>query len=203
MTDAMPQAADFRPGVGIMLLNSRGHVLVGHRIDIPGDTWQMPQGGIETGENPRAAALRELREEIGTDAVEIVAESDGWLRYELPTELHGKAWHGRWRGQQQKWFVMSFLGQDNEINIATETPEFDAWKWVPVHQLPELVISFKRQVYLDLLAEFSHLSGQPMTELLADPMIRMAMAADGVNEEELLLLLRRIAARALILPHKR
>ena len=174
-----------------MLINNRGEVLVARRRDIGGDAWQMPQGGIEEGELPRRAALRELKEEIGTDA----AESEGWMRYDFPRELMGKIEHGAWRGQRQKWFVMRFVGSDDQIKLDTEAPEFDAWKWVAVRQLPELVVSFKRQVYVDLLAEFSHLSPQDLSELLADPMVRMTMAADGVREEELSLLLGRVAER--------
>lgn len=150
-TEADP-SSDYRRGVGIMLLSTKGEVFVGRRADTQGDAWQMPQGGIDSGEGPREAALRELREEIGTDKVEIIAESAVWLRYDLPAEL-GKRWNDRWRGQQQKWFVMRFQGADSDINIATEHPEFSAWKWVAVEQLPALIVPFKRQLYLDLLQE--------------------------------------------------
>jgi putative (di)nucleoside polyphosphate hydrolase len=187
--------AAFRAGVGIMLLNHRGDVLVGRRRDVLEEAWQMPQGGIRRGESPRQAALRELREEIGVDNVEIVAESQGWLRYALPREFAQKAWNGYWRGQRQKWFVMRFLGDDADICVDTAEPEFDKWKWVPVHELPHLVVSFKRQVYMDLLKEFPEASGQSLGELLIDPMIRLAMDADGVDEAELHALLHRIAAR--------
>jgi 8-oxo-dGTP pyrophosphatase MutT (NUDIX family) len=145
-------SADYRCGVGIMLLNHGHQVFVGQRIDSQGVAWQMPQGGIDEDEEPQDAAFRELREEIGTDKAEIVAESKAWLRYDLPPELR-KRWNDRWRGQQQKWFVMRFRGTDTEINIATEHPEFSAWKWVAVEHLPDLIISFKRQLYLDLLQE--------------------------------------------------
>jgi putative (di)nucleoside polyphosphate hydrolase len=159
-------SADFRLGVGIMLLNSHDEVLVGRRTRTQGEAWQMPQGGISEGEQPLNAALRELREEIGSDNVEVLAESNVWLRYELPLELIGKAWRGRWRGQQQKWFAMRFLGADDEINIATEHPEFSAWRWVPATELSNLIVSFKRQLYLDVLREFQSISAseaQPMT----------------------------------------
>jgi len=145
---------DFRSGVGIMLLNQHDDIFVGRRTRTPGGTWQMPQGGIDDGEKPLAAALRELREETGTDNIQVLAESETWLRYELPPDLIGKAWQGRWRGQQQKWFAMRYLGRDADINIATEHPEFSAWRWVPAPGLPNLIVSFKRQVYLDVLEQF-------------------------------------------------
>lgn len=179
--------AEYRPGVGIMLLNDHGEVLVACRNDVSGQSWQMPQGGIEEGEDPRVTAFRELREEIGTDKAEIVAESEGWLRYDLPEELIGKTWEGRWRGQRQKWYVMRFTGRDADITIDTEHPEFRAWKWVPAEQLPSVVVSFKRQVYVHLLAEFPELSrglGR-LSKMLADPIVRMTMAADSVDEDQL------------------
>lgn len=142
----------YRRGVGIMLLNGENEVFVGQRSDIAGDAWQMPQGGIDADEAPRDAALRELREEAGTDKAQIVAESKSWLHYDLPPELQ-KRWADRWRGQRQKWFVMRFRGADADINIATEHPEFSAWKWVPIERLAELIVPFKRQLYLDLLQE--------------------------------------------------
>jgi putative (di)nucleoside polyphosphate hydrolase len=142
----------YRRGVGIMLLNSENEVFVGQRADIAGDAWQMPQGGIDADEEPQDAAFRELREEIGTDKVQIVAESKSWLQYDLPPEVQ-KRWADRWRGQRQKWFVMRFQGADTDINIATEHPEFSAWKWVPTERLAELIVPFKRQLYLDLLQD--------------------------------------------------
>jgi 8-oxo-dGTP pyrophosphatase MutT (NUDIX family) len=144
----------YRRGVGIMLLNDRHQVFVGRRID-KGNAWQMPQGGINEGENPRAAALRELKEEIGTDNARIVAESKGWLRYELPPELVGTAWGGRWLGQRQKWFVMRFMGEDSDINVATKDAEFTDWQWLPVQELPNVIVSFKRQLYVEILEEFT------------------------------------------------
>jgi putative (di)nucleoside polyphosphate hydrolase len=147
----------YRLCVGIMLLNRRGEVLVARRSDVAGEAWQMPQGGIDDGEEPRMAALRELQEEIGSANAEILAESKNWLSYELPAELRPKT---RWSGQRQKWFVMRWLGEDHEIDLGTADAEFDAWKWVPPHQLPDLIVAFKRQVYLDLLVEFSQLIGR-------------------------------------------
>jgi 8-oxo-dGTP pyrophosphatase MutT (NUDIX family) len=146
-------SSDYRRGVGIMLLNADHKVFVGQRLGTPSEAWQMPQGGIDADEEPRQAVFRELREEIGTDKAEIIAESKAWLRYDLPPELR-KRWNDRWRGQQQKWFVMRFQGNDADINIATEHPEFAAWKWIAVEHLPELVVSFKRQIYVELLREF-------------------------------------------------
>jgi putative (di)nucleoside polyphosphate hydrolase len=144
----------YRPNVGIMLVNRDGHVFVGKRIDGAGEHWQMPQGGIDDGETPRDAALRELAEEVGTDQAEIVAESCGWYRYDVPSVLAGKLWRGRWKGQRQKWFLMRFLGEDRDIDLETHHPEFIAWRWVEPERLPELIVPFKQQTYRDVLAEF-------------------------------------------------
>jgi putative (di)nucleoside polyphosphate hydrolase len=146
----------YRPAVGIMLLNSAGLAFIGRRIDMPAGlaAWQMPQGGIDPGETPRQAALRELKEEVGTDNAEILAETRGWLHYDLPSDIAPRMWGGRWRGQRQKWSLMRFTGEDSDINPATEHPEFDAWEWVEPQRLPELIVPFKRQLYCDLLAEF-------------------------------------------------
>jgi len=157
--DAVPShtpepKAGYRRGVGVMLVNDQGLVLVARRIDMPSEAWQMPQGGIDPGEAPAAAALRELHEEIGTDKAEILAESRGWLNYDLPDELIAVLWGGRYRGQSQKWFLARFTGTDEDINLETEHPEFLAWRWAAVDELPDLIVPFKRQLYLDILAEF-------------------------------------------------
>lgn len=148
-------SGQYRPGVGVVLLNARGEVFVGRRADLKDDAWQMPQGGIDEGESPQQAAFRELKEEIGTDKADVIAESSGWLQYDVPRELAPKKWGGRWKGQRQKWLVMLFRGSDSDINLATEHPEFDKWRWVAVEDLPELVAPFKRQLYLDVIGEFS------------------------------------------------
>jgi putative (di)nucleoside polyphosphate hydrolase len=145
----------YRPAVGIMLLNRRGRVFVARRIDMARTSaWQMPQGGIDPGETPRQAAVRELAEEIGTGKAEIVAESSRWLSYDLPAPLAATVWGGRYRGQRQKWFAMRFTGCDADIDLATAHPEFDAWRWVTPDELPGLIVSFKRRLYIDILAEF-------------------------------------------------
>ncbi|HEY7610158.1 MAG TPA: RNA pyrophosphohydrolase [Alphaproteobacteria bacterium] len=144
----------YRRGVGVMLFNREGQVFVAKRRDTPGDAWQMPQGGIDPGEAPREAALRELHEEIGTANAEIVAEARNWLIYDLPDELIGKVWGGRYRGQAQKWFAARFLGRDAEIDIAKHhDPEFSEWKWAALETLPELIVGFKRDLYTAIVAE--------------------------------------------------
>lgn len=154
-SDRRPDDRLYRPGVGIILLNRLGEVLVGRRNDLLEEAWQLPQGGIDNGETPQEAALRELREEIGTDDVDVVAESKSWLYYDVPDELAAKAWRGRWKGQRQKWFVMTFKGWDADINIETEKAEFNAWKWISVHELTDIAVAFKRKVYADIIGEFA------------------------------------------------
>jgi putative (di)nucleoside polyphosphate hydrolase len=145
----------YRPCVGMMLLNGRGEAFVARRIDMPSESWQMPQGGIDAGEAPNVAVFREMREEIGTEKAQVLGESAGWHDYDLPPELLGKIWGGRYRGQRQKWFVLRFTGNDADINIATPEPEFLAWKWAPVAQLPDLIVPFKRDLYTKIVAEFA------------------------------------------------
>ncbi len=159
-TDVTPSwilALPYRPCVGIMLLDRDNRVFVGQRIDARTEAWQMPQGGIDKGEQPAAAALRELGEEIGTEKAEILAESRDWMAYDLPAELVPKVWKGRYRGQTQKWFAMRFLGKDSDIDIDTKHPEFNAWRWIEPRDLPRLIVPFKRRLYEDVLAEFAAL----------------------------------------------
>lgn len=147
----------YRPNVGVMLINQKGDVWVGQRSDRFKDAWQMPQGGIDKGEDPRKAALRELEEETGVlaDKIEIIAESEGWLPYDLPAEVVPNFWGGKYRGQEQKWYLMRFLGEDCDINIDTDHPEFSAWCWQPAAQLVEKVVPFKKEVYARVLEEFA------------------------------------------------
>ncbi|HEY2540477.1 MAG TPA: RNA pyrophosphohydrolase [Stellaceae bacterium] len=149
------QEARYRDCVGIMLIDGRGQVLVARRADMPATpAWQMPQGGIDWGETPREAAMRELEEEIGTAKAEIVAESRNWLTYEFAPELARRKWGGRFRGQRQKWFLMRFTGCDTDIELGSKHAEFDAYRWVNPEQLPELIVAFKRHVYVAVLDEF-------------------------------------------------
>jgi putative (di)nucleoside polyphosphate hydrolase len=149
------QSLPYRPCVGVVLASSTGQVFVGERVEVP-DAWQMPQGGIDPGETPQAAALRELEEETGVPAslVEIEAETQNWLRYDLPPDLVGKAFKGRFRGQEQKWFLMRFKGSDDAIRINTAHPEFARWRWMPPEELLTYIVPFKRGVYEQVLDAF-------------------------------------------------
>lgn len=155
----------YRPCVGIVLFNPEGLVFIGRRRNKratdqanAGYEWQMPQGGIDLGELPRAAALRELREETGVSSVSFLAEAPHWLSYDLPSDVTRKTWRGRYRGQIQKWFAFRFEGDEREINIEKpeggHKPEFDAWRWERIERLPELIIPFKRQVYEGVVEQF-------------------------------------------------
>ncbi|NDR57800.1 RNA pyrophosphohydrolase [Aliiruegeria sabulilitoris] len=139
----------YRPCVGVMLINAQGHVFVGQRLDSDVPAWQMPQGGIDKGESWRDAALRELWEETGVteDLVEVVAETEDWVRYDLPDHLIGKIWKGKYRGQQQKWMLLRFLGSDDQVQIETAHPEFSEWRWLPAEELVANIVPFKRAVY--------------------------------------------------------
>ena len=147
-----------RIGVGIILLNHENKVFVGKRIDNPKNFWQMPQGGINQNENFLQAAKRELEEETGIKSVELVKELNGWLEYDLPENLLGKVLEGKYRGQKQKWFIMKFVGKDNEINVKTKNPEFLDWKWIEVSKLPSIAVSFKVDLYKKLKEELNFLN---------------------------------------------
>ncbi|WP_404339153.1 RNA pyrophosphohydrolase [Sphingomonas sp. MMS12-HWE2-04] len=147
----------YRPCAGVMLINREGRVFVGQRLDSTLEAWQMPQGGIDPGEDPLEAAYRELWEETGVERrhVELVAIAPDELTYDLPEDLVGKVWKGKWRGQRQRWFLFRFNGADSDVNIATAEPEFRAWRWADPKDLPELIVPFKRELYRQLLGIFA------------------------------------------------
>jgi putative (di)nucleoside polyphosphate hydrolase len=149
----------YRRGVGIALFNRDGKVFIAQRIDNPGPAWQMPQGGIDKGETPREAAVRELAEETSVTSADIVAEIPHWLTYDLPDELLGVALKGKYRGQRQRWFAMRFWGDDSEIDINPRNgkAEFDRWSWRDMAELPELIVSFKRPIYQTVVERFAYL----------------------------------------------
>ena len=147
-----------RLGVGIVLLNSDDKVFVGKRIDNPVNFWQMPQGGVDNNENFLYAANRELKEETSVESVKLIKEIDNWMTYELPKDLLGKIWKGKYRGQKQKWFIMKFVGKDNEINVKTKNAEFLDWKWIEVSELPSIAVSFKVNLYKKLKKELNFLN---------------------------------------------
>jgi len=146
-----------RIGVGIVLLNHENKVFVGKRIDNPKNYWQMPQGGVDNDENFLEAAKRELEEETGIKTIKLIKEIDGWLEYNLPENLLGKIWNGKFRGQKQKWFVMKFLGKKEEINIKTQKPEFLDWKWLDIPELTKVVVDFKAHIYNRITKEINSL----------------------------------------------
>jgi putative (di)nucleoside polyphosphate hydrolase len=159
MTPKEIEALPYRPCVGLMVYNRSGQVFAGQRLDNYRDAWQMPQGGIESGEGPEVAALRELEEETGIppSAVEVVAESTDWIPYDLPHTLVPKLWKGRFRGQKQKWFLLRFLGDDSLVNIQTAEPEFREWRWLNVEDLLDKIVPFKRDTYARVISEFKEL----------------------------------------------
>ena len=140
-----------RIGVGAIVLNKKNQVFVGKRKDNPVDKWQMPQGGVNEGEDLTSAMKRELNEETGIQNIKILNEIDGWFEYELPNYLLGKIWRGKFRGQKQKWFIVKFLGNDEEINLEKDKPEFIEWKWLDIEKLPNVIVDFKKKVYEQLL----------------------------------------------------
>jgi putative (di)nucleoside polyphosphate hydrolase len=163
----MPQSLPYRPCVGIMLLNADGRVFIGKRSDGPEHVdathvWQMPQGGVDPHEDPWAAALRELYEETNVRSVERLGETRDWLTYDIPPEIIGQAWKGKYRGQRQKWYALRFTGEESEIDVAHPAgghePEFMAWRWEPMANLPALIIPFKRKVYEQVVDAFRHLA---------------------------------------------
>ena len=153
----MSETNRYRRGVGVMLLNADNKVFAGARIDNTDDAWQMPQGGIDEGEEPWATALRELEEETGIapHLVERIAECPERLKYDLPEAIRGRLWGGKWKGQLQDWYLCRFLGSDADVDIATKHAEFNAWKWVEPAELPDLIVPFKRDLYRRLIREFA------------------------------------------------
>ena len=152
MIDA--SALPYRPCAGVMLANRHGRVFVGQRLDSAEDAWQMPQGGIDAGETPIEAGFREMHEEIGTNKAELLCEHPEWLSYNIPEGLANQLWDGKYRGQTQKWLAFRYIGDDADINIATEQPEFCEWRWSSVDSLHQLAVPFKRPVYSKIIADF-------------------------------------------------
>ncbi len=152
----MRKQLPMRKGVGIIVLNKKNKVFVGKRKDNPVDKWQMPQGGIDLNETPIDAMKRELSEETSITQIKVLKELENWLEYELPPNLLGKIWKGRFRGQKQKWFIVKFIGNDKDINLNTKRPEFIEWKWIDYNLLPEVIVDFKKDVYKKLKIEISN-----------------------------------------------
>jgi putative (di)nucleoside polyphosphate hydrolase len=158
MTKVSPESLPYRPAVGMMLLNREGLIFVGKRIDQSQEAWQMPQGGIDEGEDAATAGLRELEEEIGTRKAEVIREHPDWLLYDLPPHLIGLAWDGRYRGQRLKWLALRFLGKDSDVNIHTAHAEFSEWEWMRSADVLRHVVPFKREVYAAALSAFADLA---------------------------------------------
>ena len=154
MSKIKPQDLPYRPGVGIMLFNDEKKIFVAKRIDMRAEAWQMPQGGIDKGEKPRPAAMRELEEEIGTGKATIIAESKDWYTYDLPPDLIPNVWGGKFRGQRQKWFLMRFTGRDADFDLAQHHPEFSEWRWLTAEEMLSTIVPFKRGVYDAVVATF-------------------------------------------------
>ena len=169
MTHALLPYADrpYRLGVGLVLLNPAGLAFVARRLDTP-DAWQFPQGGVDAGEDPETTVMREMKEEIGTDQARILARARQPVAYDLPPEVADSCWKGKYRGQSQVWFCALFTGRDSDVDLATAHPEFDAWRWCPLAEVPGLIVPFKRALYEAVVAEF-----QPHADRLA------AQAAGG------------------------
>ena len=149
----MDKKLPLRIGVGIILLNNKNNIFVGKRIDNPEKYWQMPQGGVEKNENLFQAAQRELEEETSIKSIELIKEMEEWLTYDLPNNLLGKIWKGKYRGQKQKWFIVRFVGKDEEINVKTKNPEFIDWKWINSSELTNVVVKFKLNIYKKIKKE--------------------------------------------------
>ena len=154
LTDKEEKELPFRPGVGMMIINKNNQVFVAKRIDTKANGWQMPQGGIDLGETPSAAALREMKEEIGSDDGYIIAESKRWYSYRLPSFLIPRLWNGKYCGQRQKWFLIQFMGRDEDIDLSTGHPEFSDWRWVDFDELLATIIPFKLRLYKKVIEEF-------------------------------------------------
>ena len=153
------QKLPLRKGVGVLILNDDNKIFVGKRKDNPKNNWQMPQGGVDTGEDYLTAMKRELYEETSIENIKVLKELEGFFEYELPKHLLGKIWKGRFRGQKQKWFIAKFTGKLSEINIETKHPEFIEWKWISPEDLPKVIVEFKREMYLELLKNLRKIIG--------------------------------------------